>query len=248
MKRLSWELRLGIALVCATIALNAVHYAFYHDLHHIVFWSLTNLAFLPLSVLFVTLVLEGVIARRERGRRLDKVNMLIGLFYSNAGRELMADIAGADTAFSALSAALKSIGAWGEREFRAPSAAVLQHPYTVAIGAVKLPCLQNFLAAKTDFFLRLLENPNLLEHERFTDLLRAVFHLTEELAHRPDLSRLPEQDLAHLAGDIARVYRLIVVEWVAYMGYLKHAYPYLFSLAVRMNPFDPAASPVIRDV
>lgn len=29
------------------------------------------------------------------------------------------------------------------------------------------------------------------------------------------------------------------------MKHLKESYPYLFSLAVRTNPFDPAASPVV---
>ena len=43
---------------------------------------------------------------------------------------------------------------------------------------------------KRDFLLRLLENPNLLEHDSFANLLLAVFHLTEELAQRRDLDRL----------------------------------------------------------
>jgi hypothetical protein len=31
------------------------------------------------------------------------------------------------------------------------------------------------------------------------------------------------------------------------MRYLKRSYPYLFHLAMRTNPFDQTASPVIRD-
>ena len=41
--------------------------------------------------------------------------------------------------------------------------------------------LHNFLAKKREILLHLLENPNLLEHESFTDLLWAVFHLSDEL-------------------------------------------------------------------
>ena len=87
----------------------------------------------------------------------------------------------------------------------------------------------------------LLENPNLLEHDTFTDTLWAVFHLTDELAHREDLKSLPETDVRHLSGDIDRAYKCIVAEWLEYMKHLKRDYPYLFSLAVRTNPFDPAA-------
>jgi hypothetical protein len=49
------------------------------------------------------------------------------------------------------------------------------------------------------FLLGLMANPNLLEHESFTDLLWAVFHLTDELTHREDVSALADADLEHLA-------------------------------------------------
>ena len=56
---------------------------------------------------------------------------------------------------------------------------------------------------------------------------------------------MPEADIAHLAGDMTRAYKLLVFEWLLYMRHLQKNYPYLFSLAVRMNPFDTNASPVI---
>jgi hypothetical protein len=97
-----------------------------------------------------------------------------------------------------------------------------------------------------DFLLRLLENPNLLEHRSFTNLLRAVFHLTEELTFRRNLHNLPQTDYEHLSVDIKRAYVLLISEWLAYMKYLRDYYPYLFSLAVRTNPFDPDASPEVK--
>ncbi|MEE8403001.1 MAG: hypothetical protein V3R93_04525 [Candidatus Hydrothermarchaeaceae archaeon] len=39
-----------------------------------------------------------------------------------------------------------------------------------------------------------------------------------------------------------RIYGLMVYEWLAYMEHLKDDYPYLFSLAMRTNPFDQDAS------
>ena len=87
----------------------------------------------------------------------------------------------------------------------------------------------------------------LLEHEAFTDLLRAVFHLTEELAFRKDVKTIPPSDRKHLAGDIKRGYVLLVHQWLAYMEYLKKHYPYLFSLALRTNPFDQNASPIVKE-
>ena len=105
--------------------------------------------------------------------------------------------------------------------------------------------LQRFLIGKRNFLLGLLENPNLLEHESFTELLWAVFHLTDELAHRKNLKQIPDTDYEHLSGDMKRAYVLLIFEWLAYIKHLKSDYPYLFSLAIRTNPFDPNASPEI---
>jgi hypothetical protein len=38
-----------------------------------------------------------------------------------------------------------------------------------------------------------------------------------------------------------RAYSELLREWIAHMKHLKTAYPYLFSLAVRTNPFDAGA-------
>ena len=43
-----------------------------------------------------------------------------------------------------------------------------------------------------------------------------------------------------------RGYVLLIKEWLAYMAHLKTRYPYLFSLALRTNPFDPFATPEIQ--
>ena len=106
--------------------------------------------------------------------------------------------------------------------------------------------MKDFLNRKEAFLLRLLENPNLLEHETFTDLLWAVFHFTEELDSRTDTKQLPVSDLKHLSGDIKRAYVLLISEWLSYMKHLKTDYPYLFSLAVRTNPFNPEASVEVK--
>jgi hypothetical protein len=73
-----------------------------------------------------------------------------------------------------------------------------------------------------------------------------IFRLAEELVQRKNFKGLPNTEYQHLAGDMKRVYGLLISEWLAYMEHLKSKYPYLFSLAIRMNPFDPDASPEVR--
>jgi hypothetical protein len=40
---------------------------------------------------------------------------------------------------------------------------------------------------------------------------------------------------------MARAYGRLLSEWLRYVEHLKGQYPYLYSFAVRTNPFDPAA-------
>jgi len=125
--------------------------------------------------------------------------------------------------------------------FAAASLLAQRHVANMTFSKEELSAIRQHLLSHREFLLRFLENPNLLEHDTFTDCLWAVFHLLDELAHRTDFQRLPDSDLQHLANDMERAYKLIVIEWLAYMRHLMKAYPYLFSLALRTNPFDPSA-------
>ncbi len=105
--------------------------------------------------------------------------------------------------------------------------------------------LKKHLVSQRHFVLRLLENPNLMEHERFTDLLWAVHHLEEELQMRTTLTDLMPADEAHLEMDARRAFNALLAEWLVYVQHLKSDYPYLFSMVVRTHPFQDAPSPVV---
>ena len=106
--------------------------------------------------------------------------------------------------------------------------------------------LLDFLGEKGDLLLRQIENPDLIEHGAFTELLWATVHLRDELMSRKNLNGLPETDLAHLANDARRVYSNLVGQWLDYLLHLKRRYPYLLSLALRTNPFVENPSTIIR--
>lgn len=190
---------------------------------------------------------EVFLARREVQSRLEKLNMVIGVFFSEVGLELMAKLSKYDPDFDTIRSELIVTGAWTDRDFDKAVRDSRAHTYSAALEDVHFPGLKEFLLEKRDFMVRLLENPALLEHQSFTDLLRAVFHLAEELSYRLCFQDMPDPDRNHLSGDIKRIYHLIVNEWLFYMRYLKKNYPFLFSLAIRTNPFDKTASPVFRN-
>ena len=190
---------------------------------------------------------EAMLTRRDLQVRMNKLNMVIGVFFSEVGLRLLALFSSADPEMEKIRGKLIVTGKWTDQEFRKVSAEIRLHQGMVRVDAMDLAGLQSFTREKRDFLLRLLENPILLEHETFTDLLRAVFHLAEELAYREDLSDLPASDLGHLVFDIKRAYVLLIAEWLDYMRYLKTHFPYLFSLALRTNPFDRHTGVVVRE-
>ena len=112
---------------------------------------------------------------------------------------------------------------------------LMHYNINVNISREELKELYDFFNLKKQLLLSLLENPNLIEHDRFTDMLWAVFHMFEELGFREDLLKIPEDDLEHLVIDFERVYKALVIEWVNYLEHLSCSYPFLFSLALRKN-------------
>jgi hypothetical protein len=241
----SWELKFALSLVVAFGALNLLHYACYRDAASILLANLTALAFLPVSVLVVTLFVERMLAAREKSQRLAKTSMLLGVFYSAVGARLLEHCVAWDPAPRPLQDAFGSAAAWERFSPQLAEQVLAGHPFALSPGPARLRELRELLSAQQDLLLRLLENPILLEHETFTDLLRAVFHLAEELNFRKEFEALPAADLAHLAGDVQRVYGQLTREWVSYLGTLQRDYPYLFSLAVRTNPLSTHPSAVI---
>jgi hypothetical protein len=246
MKRLSWQVRLGFVLVALSAVLYVIHFEIFQDAHHIFVYLLGDIAFVPIEVLFVTLIIHELLGQREKRILLEKMNMIIGVFFSEAGTSLLVYFSDFDPRLDDIRQKLIVQKDWSEKEFKALSKQLKVYDYGIEIEKFDLVYLRNLLLGKREFLLRLLENPNLLEHESFTELLRAVFHLTEELKSREDINSLISSDRQHLADDIRRIYVLLVNEWLDYMEYLRNNYPYLFSLAIRTNPFDLNASPEVK--
>lgn len=246
MIKFNWEAKLALALVAMSLCIYSFKLVFLKNPSDTANYIFNALGFLPINVLLVTIVLNKLLAVRAKRERMEKMNMVIGTFFSEVGNDLITRIAKSDPSIERLKGSLVVGSDWDAEAFAAVRKTVAGYEYTIDTAAMDMPRLQEFLTSRRDFMLRLLENPVLLEHESFTNLLRAVFHLTEELRCRNDFACLPDTDYQHLAGDIRRVYEVLIIQWLDYMEYLKNNYPYLYSLEMRKNPFDAGASPVVR--
>lgn len=243
----NWRLRWGGYFLLAAISLNCIHYLLFRDTKYIFKFIIAQLGFLPISVFLVTVVINSLLVRREKQTLLNKMNMVIGAFFSETGNPLLGLFKELDRNIDSIRPKLLVNPEWLHRTYLEVRKDVGRHDCRIEPLPVQLEQLRTFLLDKRNFLLGLLRNPTLLEHDSFSDLLWSAFHLTEELGFRDSFLVDKSKDIEHLAGDIQRAYVKLMQEWLSYMQHLQQEYPYLFSLAVRTNPFSDEAKAEFRE-
>jgi hypothetical protein len=191
----------------------------------------------------ITNVTQMLIQRGQNRFRARRRNMIIGVFFTEVGNELLRIFTQYDPHITEVRQDCLIDQDCSETDFANLKKQLHGREFTIDPKSMDLELLSEFLTEKGELLLRQIENPDLTEHESFADLLWAVVHLRDELMSRKSLLNLPETDLLHLANDAKRAYGALIKQWVDYLQHLKRSYPYLFSLALRTNPFseDPTA-------
>jgi len=237
-KKHSWEIFISLLLLIISFGLYYLHFHIFNDVHHLFIYGLGELAFLPLEVLIVTLMLHRILEWHEKRSMRSKVNMLIGSFFSEVGNEFLRILSGSDDNLTEIREKLKVKGSWNEKQFAAASAIAKAHKPNLSINSQQLDRMKILLSEKRSIISELMQNPLLLEHRVFTDLLLATFHFLEELSYRDRFDNLGVNDSKHLAGDAERAYKYLICQWLDYTKHLKEHYNFLFSLAIRLNPLQ----------
>jgi hypothetical protein len=198
--KIYWRVYFGILLVAISALIYLVHYYEFHNLNFITLYGLSDLAFLPIEVLLVVLVVDWAISEQEKRGQITKLNMVIGIYFSEVGTALLKAFSSFDSNVDRMRDELLVKGTWTTRDFAEASTRLKKHKYNLVYEKGDLKALQflqnlrSFLISQRAFLLRLLENPNPLEQEAFTEPLWAVFHLADEFYYRPELTSLPNSD------------------------------------------------------
>jgi len=79
----------GLLLIALSALLYLVHFYLFHNLAYIEIYGLGDVAFLPIEVLLVVLVVDWIISRQEKRSQLAKLNMVIGVYFSEVGTPLL---------------------------------------------------------------------------------------------------------------------------------------------------------------
>jgi hypothetical protein len=247
MKLDRWKISWGVSLIFLSVIFYVIHFMVFRDPHHLFIFLVGDIAFVFIEVLLVTMILHEPLNFRDKRDKLYKLNMVIGAFFSEVGTELLRLFSDFDHNADAVRDEFVACHTWPDQKFTKTSKECQYYNYSIDSQKGNLEALRAFLLDKRNFLLNLLQNPTLLEHDTFSDLLWTVFHLTEELVQRDDVEDLADVDYNHIAIDIERAYILLTSQWLAYMKHLKSDYPYLYSLAIRTNPFNPEVSVEIKE-
>lgn len=250
-KRMSWKVKFSILMIILIIIIYGSNYLVLGDAEHIISYIWTHLGFIPVDILLVAFILDEIIEKKEKEAMLEKLDMLMSTFFSEVGNELISQLSTANK-YKTSTENLKSIKNWDEQDFDNKLAELKDSSIDFQADIPQeqreefLEELRTLLAGKREFIINLINNPNILEKEEFTNLINSILHLDEELEHRKDLALVNDADFGHLNGDMQRVYDKLVYEWVYYLKYLYKNYPYMIALIVRTNPFDEDAEVYVK--
>ncbi len=89
MKKIGWRFRLAILLIILAIIFYFIQYLIFQKPYTELFYIGIDISFIPIEVLVVILVIERAITAKEKEIMLEKMNMVIGAFFSDAGTQLL---------------------------------------------------------------------------------------------------------------------------------------------------------------
>src|SRR4030067_3729054 len=146
MKKTKWQIILGIILAVLSGVLYIIHFFIFRDSSHIFIYLLGDVAFLPVEVLFVTLIIDRVLSFREKRSLLKKLNMVMGAFFSEVGLKLLFYFSTFDLNTENIRNNLSDIDKWSEKDFNKIKLLTEKFKYSINAKAGDLYSLKNFLS------------------------------------------------------------------------------------------------------
>ncbi len=223
-----YYIKISFLLISLSAIMFVIHYLVFGRALNTAYYSFMNLCFIPINSLVVTIILDRLIDYKDKQQRMRKLNMLVGVFFTELGNKLMHEIIIADNTGDNT---IKSFDDLDEVKKR-----VEKHNYDIDIEKINLEKTMCILIENSSFLVNLISNENIIENEIFTDLLMSVMHLRDAMIFYKN-NKNGELSLSHLKEDILVVYKNIAIQWVDYLKYLNKFYPFLYDNAIKVNPF-----------
>lgn len=224
-------------MIGISAATYALHYLIFRDFHHIAIFFVHDIAFLPLEALLVTLVFDKLLERSHANENHDKRSLIESVFFSESGCDMLQYLRSCDPDSAALRDRLALNADWKQRDFIAAAAFLKSYPFRLDPERLDFYGLHHHLSTRHSYFLKVIENPALMQHDDFTQLILSIYLLWEELECRDDLCCLPADDRARLCGLAETIYARLTDEWLDNAQSIRVHQPLRLNKIIQTNPF-----------
>jgi sensor histidine kinase YesM len=117
MSKTRWYLILGISLVIASSTVYLMEILIFHNVHDTFFYLFQDLAFVPVQVLLVMLILDKLLQKKEKESLMNKMNMMIGVFFNEVGTDLISFFIETEKNITSLRKEIIIDSAWNTKTF-----------------------------------------------------------------------------------------------------------------------------------
>ncbi|WP_054835427.1 hypothetical protein [Methanobrevibacter arboriphilus] len=115
--KINWKIKLGIILLLTSIAMYCFAFFALNEHEKVIFYLVIDFAFMPLDVLVVVLVVEGIINKKEKENILEKLDMIMSVFFSEFGTEFLSKFINISNKNEKINKLLKDLNVWSDKEF-----------------------------------------------------------------------------------------------------------------------------------
>lgn len=211
-------------LALLSVLIYGIQIMLFHDPKTTGFYFLQDMAFMPLTVLIATILIGSLLQRYERKEMIERTRLLTSTFFTEVGEDLLQPLILSASCYDEVVELLKS-KAYSEKEVKQR---IRDMHLKVRLTPELIQSIKNLLEEHQMFMTITASNPILLEHEKYTDMLWALFHLKDEIRMR-GTENLSEESMQHLELDSKRVLELLLLNWVDHTRYVKKEYPYFYA-------------------
>ena len=223
--------RTTIILLILSIIIYSIQILLFDDPRTTFFYILQDLAFMPITIAFATLMVGEVLNWREKNERKEKTRMLTSTFFTEIGAILAHYTLSMTQEDDFLHLVARNGGNIDNMTTNEIIQKLEHHKIKVTLNKEGYEKARNLILSNQTNLLVISSNPLILEHEYFTEMLWGVFHLIDEFRLRGDWDALSKTDIAHLNVDFAKVLRLMLINWIGNSEYLAKNYPAFYNVA-----------------
>lgn len=233
------NLVLLIPMVLLALLIYSIHYLLFGSLQATISGVVLSVAYVPIGVVYETLVIQKLLDKREEIKIEKKMNIIKGSFYHEIGTKLLFEILKGDSNIYNIIDYTNVVKEWTSEDFNNLKRILSTHTCEINIDKVDVILISEFLEENDSTLLNLIISPVTEEYEEFCNLVMEVLHIRDELSTIYNCKGENIQiDRIHITDDLCRLYELLLVQWGDYMHHLHQFYPSLFIKAVSTSPFN----------